>query len=195
MINCLSYRQDWKGFYHGKNSLIISTCCSFEKEKNSRLFTIFPELTSTFPGLENCDANFKTFSRIQNSVQNLTRQSLNIIDKCIYLIHNVVQELKYCHWFCGIIINSTRWSCSRGKSDDVWLIIWIFFKVHFLLVVELDICQLPFQLMISQSSRCLTKLSNLPPEVFQAEKLIGKIVLLTWLCISTELTAFILRSI
>ena len=120
-----------KGIWPWKKIHLLSTCCSFEKEKNSGLFTIFPELISTFPSLENCISNFKTFSRIQNSVRNMTRQLLNIIDKCIYLIHNVVQELKYCHWFCGIIINSTRWSCSRSKSEDVWLIIWIFFKFIF----------------------------------------------------------------
>ena len=44
-----------------------------------------------------------------------------------------------------------------------------FFQVHFPLVVEWDICQLPFQLVTSQNSRYQTALSNWLLEVFQAK--------------------------
>ena len=45
-----------------------------KRKKNSRLFIIFPEFISIsklFPDLDNCWANFKTFSKIQDSARTL----------------------------------------------------------------------------------------------------------------------------
>ena len=55
---------------------LLSTCCNVEKEnkKNPDFLPFFKTLSlfsRLFPGLENCFANFKTFSRIQDSVQTL----------------------------------------------------------------------------------------------------------------------------
>ena len=49
---------------------LLSTCCNLEKEnkENIQTLSLFSRL---FPGLENCFANFKTFSGIQDSVQTL----------------------------------------------------------------------------------------------------------------------------
>ena len=59
---------NWK-----RNSLLKALVVALKK-KTSRFFTVFPDFISifqTFIVLENCGANFKTFSRIQDSVQTL----------------------------------------------------------------------------------------------------------------------------
>ena len=55
-----------------KNSVLVVAL----KKKNSRFLVIFSRL---FPGLESCWANFKTFSRIQDSVRtlNLGREKID----------------------------------------------------------------------------------------------------------------------
>ena len=55
-------------------ALVVALKKKNNKKKNSRLCTIFPEFISIsklFPGLDNCWANFKTFSKIQHSTRTL----------------------------------------------------------------------------------------------------------------------------
>ena len=56
-----------------------STCCSFQKKKRRLLpfFQDFPSIFQHFPCLENCWANFKTFSTIQDTVRALGIDSVN----------------------------------------------------------------------------------------------------------------------
>ena len=68
VIECLGYERDWIGFDHGKKHHLLRTLCRFEKEKKHpnflpffRILTLF---SRRFTGLENCSANFKTFSGI-----------------------------------------------------------------------------------------------------------------------------------
>ena len=53
-------------------ALVVALKKKNNNKKNSRLCTIFPEFISKlFPGLDNCWANFKTFSKIQHSTRTL----------------------------------------------------------------------------------------------------------------------------
>ena len=55
-------------------ALVVALKKKNNNKKNSRLCTIFPEFISIsklFPGLDNCWANFKTFSKIQHSTRTL----------------------------------------------------------------------------------------------------------------------------
>ena len=76
------YGQDWTRFDKKEKNYFSFKALVVAKKKTSRLFTSFPDLilspfSRPFPGLENCWANFKTFSRIQVSVQTLQRKQTN----------------------------------------------------------------------------------------------------------------------
>ena len=75
--------RDWLRFdQNEKNSFIKELCCSFDKKINSRLFTIF----RVFPGLKNCWAHLKCFSRIQDYLY-----------KPCTANHYMYEELKFAH--------------------------------------------------------------------------------------------------
>ena len=48
VITCLQCGRDWIRFDHREKIHLWSTCCSFEKKKNSRLVNNFPDFTSIF---------------------------------------------------------------------------------------------------------------------------------------------------
>ena len=59
-IECLGYGQDSMGFERGGKIHLLSTHCSLEKS-----FQTVYNFSRLSPGLKNCFANFKTFSRFQ----------------------------------------------------------------------------------------------------------------------------------
>ena len=83
----MTCRRDWIRFdQHKKKFHLWNTCCSFQK--NSRLFYHFfktlPLFSRLFPGLENCRANFKNFSRIQDSVRTLIMYNLKLLNTNVF---------------------------------------------------------------------------------------------------------------
>ena len=67
-----TYRWDWIWLDQKEKTFTCkSTCCSFRKNFLP-FFQTLSLFSRLFPGLENCWTNFKTFSRIQDSVQTLS---------------------------------------------------------------------------------------------------------------------------
>ena len=83
MMHCKSTAETEKDLTKKKNIYIKPADRSFEK--NSRLFTFFPDwslFSRLFPVLENAgQINFKTFSRIQDYVSPVPRVKSRIVDR------------------------------------------------------------------------------------------------------------------
>ena len=76
----------------------------FNNNKKSRLLQFFfntlPELYRLFPGLENCWANFKTFSTIQDSVRTLGSMNIVYISLATHLFILVSQQIPFIRNLC-----------------------------------------------------------------------------------------------
>ena len=93
-----AYRRDWIRPKR-KTFSLTKQLCNFGK-KHSRLYH-FPRLNLHFPdfflGLDNCWANFKTFSRIQDSVQTMLKQREPVMRQVSAFKHSTP---KYGGWTC-----------------------------------------------------------------------------------------------
>ena len=71
----MTFRRDWIRFdQHEKTEIHFwRTCCTALKKLKTfyHVFKTLPLFSRLFPGLENCWANFESFSRIQDSVRTL----------------------------------------------------------------------------------------------------------------------------
>ena len=78
MMCCKRYRRDWIRIYQNEKKKNIYKALVVALKKTSRLFYHFSRL---FSSLENCWANFKPFSRLQDSVRTLSLGSTREIGR------------------------------------------------------------------------------------------------------------------
>ena len=76
----MTCRRDWIRFdKHEKNFTCEGHVVPFKKRRLLPFFQDFPSMFQHFPCLENCWANFKTFSTIQDTERTLGIDSVNIV--------------------------------------------------------------------------------------------------------------------